>query len=406
MHYGGLLLALGFLFILSYLLGHVLARVRIPNMISALLIGMLAYNTPLGRYIQNSPVYGSFTFVSYLGILFLLFYIGLQIDLKKAKEYQSDIIWLTVLNTSIPFLLGLIVMLSLGYNWTLALVIGVTCMPTAEAVVTPILDEFRILHTKIGQYIIAAGTIDDVIEVFLIAAVSMAIGGKMAGLAGMDQLTTLLVGLIVFTLLFWISHQWLLPRLIRMLSPQPLNLMMLTALVLFCFGGVAQLSGLGLVVGAICAGILMRPAFQQLNQTGIELTDSIRSISYGFLGPIFFFWIGLNADLAGVINEPKLTILLFLAASIGKLAGVLLMVPMKKLNLKEAFTVGIGLDARLTTEIIVAQLLLRAGVIDLHLFTSLVAAASLSTLAIPLFFTFILDRWGKNFLEETAPAAK
>lgn len=91
-----------------------------------------------------------------------------------------------------------------------------------------------------------------------------------------------------------------------------------------------------------------------------------------------------------------LAILLYLAGTAGKLIGVFLMVPMGRLNVREAWTIGVGLDARLTTEIIVAQLLLGAKLIDVHLFTALVAAASFTAVTVPLVFSLLLRRWGTD----------
>jgi len=82
-----------------------------------------------------------FSFLADLGVLLLLFFIGLQIDMKEMRRQSDSIIWLTVLNTTLPFLLGTAVMLGLGYGWVLAFVVGLTRMPTAEAVIVPILDE-------------------------------------------------------------------------------------------------------------------------------------------------------------------------------------------------------------------------------------------------------------------------
>ncbi|MBW1815825.1 MAG: hypothetical protein JRJ60_01555 [Deltaproteobacteria bacterium] len=56
------------------------------------------------------------------------------------RDQSGDIIWHTVLNTTVPFLMGVGVMLALGYGWLLAFVIGLTRMPTAEAVIVPILN--------------------------------------------------------------------------------------------------------------------------------------------------------------------------------------------------------------------------------------------------------------------------
>ena len=64
--------------------------------------------------------------------------------------------------------------------------------------------------------------------------------------------------------------------------------------------------------------------------------------------------------------------------------------------MREAWIVGIGLDARLTTEIIVAQLLFNAGLIDVRLFTALVAAASFTAIIVPLGFALLIRRWGEQ----------
>lgn len=106
---------------------------------------------------------------------------------------------------------------------------------------------------------------------------------------------------------------------------------------------------------------------------------------------------GLNTDLEGLFREPALAILLlYLAGTIGKLAGVFLMVPMRKITVREAWTIGIGLDARLTTEIIVARLLFDAKLIDGHLFTALVSAASFTAVTVPLLFAIVVSRWGEE----------
>lgn len=89
--------------------------------------------------------------------MFLLFFIGLQIDPGEMRGLGGDIIWLTILNTVFPFLLGVIVMLTLGYSWILAFIIGLTRMPTAEAVIVPILDEFKLIRTRVGSFIIDVG---------------------------------------------------------------------------------------------------------------------------------------------------------------------------------------------------------------------------------------------------------
>jgi Ca2+-transporting ATPase len=327
-------------------------------------------------------------------VLFLLFFIGLQVDLDQMRRSSRDIVLCTVLNTTVPFALGMAVMLALGYGWVLAVVIGLTRMPTAEAVIVPILDEFRLIRTRVGRFIVGTGVAGDVIEVFLVAVVSVWIGGRGASAAGAGAVRAeIVVSVVVLLGMTWLGYRWL-PWLGKWLPRRPRNLMLLSMVMLFGFGGYCEYNELGMVVGAITAGVVLRPAFDGMGAVGEETTRAVRTVTYGFFGLVFFFWVGLSIDLGAILRGPMLAILLFLAAFVGKLVGVLLMVPMKKLTSLEAWTIGIGLNARLTTEIIVARLLLTAGLIDETLFTALVAASSVSTVTVPLLFAFIVRRWG------------
>jgi Ca2+-transporting ATPase len=282
----------------------------------------------------------------------------------------------------------------LGYDWMTAFVIGLACMPTAEAVIVPVLDEFNLIRTKVGTYIVGAGVLDDVIEVFLVALVSVWIGAhNEAVISEGSEIVRIFANAVLFITAAWIVHRIILAPLSRWLKTKVSNLIILMIIVLFVFGGFAQYTELGLVVGAIVAGILMRPVFSASNEAGEHAIKAVRAVSYGFFGIIFFLWIGLSVDLEGMLRAPELALLIFAAAFAGKLSGILLMVPIKKLNAKEAWTIGIGLNARLTTEIIVAKLLLDAELIDTQLFTALVAVSSISTLIVPLAFSVLAVRW-------------
>ncbi len=396
---GELLLSLSLIFALTYLLGSLLGRLRIPTILAALFVGMALSYTPFAGFIHATATFEeTFTFLADLGVLFLLFYIGLQIELGEMRRSSVDIVWLTVLNTAIPFVLGVAVMLAYGYGWIIALVIGMTRMPTAEAVIVPILDEFKMIRTRVGTFIIGAGVLDDIIEVLLIGIVSVWIGTKSGeshgGIAG------LVAGILAFALISWIFYRWL-PRVMRYFQPENLStLMIFSLIIIFGFGGLGEYVELGMVVGAIIAGVIMRPLYDRDEKKGELLSKTTQTLSYGFFGVLFFFWVGFNADMAGFLAEPLLAIVLYLAGTIGKLLGVLLMVPMKKMRLKEAVVVGVGLDARLTTEIIVAQLLFSAGIIDLKLFTALVAASSFTAITVPLLFTLLLRFWGPEVCHE------
>jgi Ca2+-transporting ATPase len=346
---------------------------------------------------KNDPEFG-----------FLLFLIGLQIDLKEMRALGGEIVWCTVLNTSIPFLLGAAVMLAMGYDWVLALVVGMTRMPTAEAVIVPILDEFQLIRTKVGELIVGVGTLDDIIEVIMVSIVSVWIArdATSSGTIVESEILSILLSLLVFCIAAWFSYKVLIPWLSRWLPRRTRHLMILSVLVLFAMGGYTEYSHLGTIIGAIIAGVVIRPIVNEMGNVGDQLTHAIQSISYGFLGLIFFFWVGLSVDLGGLFQTPTLAIMLYLASSVGKLLGVYAMVPMKKLNMQEASIIGIALGAQLTTEIIVAKMLLKAKLIDIELFTAMVTASSFSVMTVPLLLSVLLRHWGKTLLTKPETQAK
>ncbi len=396
---GQVLFFLSIIFALTLVTGALLSRARIPVILSALFIGIGMHYFPGATLLKTATFHTIFEFLSDLGVLFLLFYIGMQIEVEKMRRLSGDIVTLTVLNTIVPFVFGMLAMLWFGYGWLIAFVIGMTRMPTAEAVIVPILDEFRMIKTKIGTFIIGAGVLDDVIEVFLVAFVSVWIGLREGGVTGGDEITILVFGVLSFLLFSWIMYRYFLRVFIPILPKNSVSLLILSLAILFIFGAFSEKSEIGMVVGAIFAGIVVKPILDRIRPAGENVRKIITYVSYGFFGILFFFWIGFNIDLAGFLKEPLLAIVLYLAGTLGKLFGALLMVPLKKMTFKEAFITGIGLDARLTTEIIVAQLLFSAHIIDTHLFTALVAASSFTALTVPLLFTLLVRYFGKTMHE-------
>lgn len=404
---GQFLLLMSLLFGATYLLYGLLERMKIPGILGALFVAMAAHYTPVGDLLNQGIFYDVFTALAELGVLFLLFFIGLQIDMKEMRSQSGDIVAATVLNTIVPFVLGVWVMRYLGYAWMVAFVIGLTRMPTAEAVIVPILDEFGMVRSKVGRYIVGAGVLDDVIEVFLIAVVSLWIG-EGSGVLHQDyeDIVHLVLSILFFVIAAWAVRKWLLFPLSRWVKVRVSNLIILMMIMLFFFGGFAEYTSLGLIVGAIVAGVMMRPVFDNAGEAGANATKAVRAVSYGFFGIMFFLWIGMSIDLGAVVEAPELTVLLFLAAFVGKIAGIFLMVPSGHLNIKEAWTIGIGLNARLTTEIIVAKLLFDANLIDSRLFSALVAASSVSTIIVPLLFSLIVSRWRGDLSLSKAKAGR
>ena len=392
-------LDISFLLGMTYLTSIIFSRIHLPSLFSALFVAISVHYTPIGKELLSNSFYPTLTILADLGALFLLFFVGLQIDFNKMKRSGQDIALLTFLNTIMPFLLAMCVMLLLGYRLELAAIVGLTQMPTAEAIIVPILDEFNIIKTRVGKFIIGAGILDDVIEVFLVAFVSIWIATKASSVHTLieSSIIKIVFAIVILIVTAIVSRQFLVPILNKLLPSRTRHLLLLSIIVLLGFGGFSTHADLGFVLGAIIAGCVMHPTIKKMGETGKQTTFIIKQISYGFFGLLFFFWVGLNIDMKSLINAPMLALVIYLAGTIGKFIGTFAMVPFGKFNLMEATIIGTGLNARFTTEIIVAKLLFDSKLISSHLFTSLVAASSLSTLTVPIVLTLLLTSTPTTF---------
>jgi Ca2+-transporting ATPase len=368
-------------------------------MVGALIVGAVAAQTWLAPSLAAPASEQLLDMLSQLGIEFLLFFVGLQIDLQEVDKRAREVLLLTLSTTLTPFVLGTALMLALGYDGLRACVVGLTLVPTAEVVVVPILDEFGLLRTRVGQLIVGAGTLDDLLEVALIAVASLWLGTQTSEVATAQLLTRSAAGMFALATLYWFAQRWCWPRVARWLPAEPHMLVMFSMFVLIGFVALSAASGLGTLIGSLLAGLLMRKLYVQLGIAGEQATQAFRNMGYGFFGAIFFLRVGMSIDIFAVLLAPWLALAIFAAGAAGKLGGVWLLRWARRVTPFECWVLGIGLDARLTTETIVAQLLYRAKLIPLELFSAIVAAAALSTIAVPVALSVVLRSRGETLLE-------
>src|SRR6185503_12094176 len=140
--------------------------------------------------------------------------------------------------------------------------------------------------------------------------------------------------------------------------------------------------GVHAVLGAFVAGILVgeSPILTR------HIDEQLRGLILAFFMPVFFGTAGLSADLVAVFKDPELLLLTFgliAIATIGKFGGAFLGGELGGLTRSEALALATGMNARGSTEVIVATVGLSMGALTQNLFTMIVAMAVITTLAMP-----------------------
>jgi K+:H+ antiporter len=151
-----------------------------------------------------------------------------------------------------------------------------------------------------------------------------------------------------------------------------------------------HLIGIHTVLGAFVAGILVgeSPILTR------HIDEQLRGLVVALFMPIFFSLAGLHADLTHLEDSTLffLTIGLILIASLGKFAGAFFGGALGGLNARESLALGCGMNARGSTEVIVASIGLSMGALSQDLFTMIVAMAVVTTIAMPPSLRWALSR--------------
>lgn len=379
-----LFLFLGACFVLIFLLGPLVEKARVPWIFAALLVGtLLAIYNPYPE-IRDDP---SFSLLSNLGMYFLLFIIGLEIDLDEIRKLGKLIVKTTFMTIFLATLFGsLFVHYVFGTSWMLSILVAMSFGTVGEAILVPILDEFKVIHTKLGQAILGVATLDDIIELISLIWLSVALG--VHGNIHRELSTELLafIGLIGLAAILWMIKRFI--PIIKI--PNFSGFVILFMLILlFVFVGIGELSGME-ALAAILAGMVIQ-YFVSPEQFSLLETHT-KLLTYGFFAPIFFLKVGMDINVGYLLNSFWLVILLILISNAAKMMGSWLSAR-KELGVRKSLLMGIALSVRFSTSIVIITVLYQNKLIGDHLFSILIASSILFKFIIPPLFANLLVRW-------------
>jgi len=381
--------------IVMYVLSEALRRFSVPRVVSQIASGMILGLPFISAYLFNIESAALIKFLSDVGVILLLFFVGLKISFKQFKKNIASSAWISFFNTSIPLIFGYLVsrfLFSLD-NGT-SLIVGICMSVSATAIALDLLEEFNKLRTKIGTIVASAGTFDDVVEVFLIT-------GVLAFLETTIKRTTfsqLIFGVILFAVIVMLFRLWIIPFIIKRIEGQPEHAQLFTGalIITLVMAILADYLGVGALIGAILSGVVVRqilfkePGHYLWERT--EITRSIHTIAFGFLVPFFFFFIGFQTNVLAIWENIGFNVIITILAIAGTVFGSALGYHMVYPKWREGWIVGWAMNAKGDTGLVIAQLALAAGVISQSIFSSLIFMAVVSTLISPFVLKPLLQK--------------
>ena len=327
--------------------------------------------------------------VSQLGILLLLLMTGMETDLSVFRHARRAALSISLSGIVIPFACGAILGALLpesmlpapGRRLITALFLGVALSISSVKIVALVVRDLGFLRRTVGQVIIASSILDDTIGWVIM---SMIFGLALHGAIDAWGVARSVLGTGLFLVLSFTIGRGLIFRVVRWSIDNLTSEMATVTTILVIAGLLALLTnalGVHFVLGAFVAGIL-------IGQSPIltkRLDAELRGLIVALFMPVFFGLAGRTADLAA-LAQPRflwLTVGLIALASFGKFLGAFLGGRAGGLSYKESFAVGCGMNARGSTEVIVATIGLQVGALSLPLYTAIVAMAVVTTMAMP-----------------------
>ncbi|RMD58915.1 cation:proton antiporter, partial [Candidatus Parcubacteria bacterium] len=324
-----------------------------------------------------------------LGMYFLLFIIGLEINPFEWKRMGGFIFRVSFWSICLSALLGgAVIYWILDYNWFVALLIGLSFSTVGEAILVPILDEFKLINTHLGQVIIGSGTLDDIIEVISLVAVTVFLGRRLHG--------NLNISLTVFSLFAMFALTYGLSLLRREAKRFKFSsvdtLFFFIVAIFFLFLGIGYYAE-ATALGAILAGVGVKTFVPAERFQVIE--SEVRAVCYGLFAPIFFLWVGLDMDMRYLAAAPLIVLLIVAVSSGAKFLGAFLGGG-KQLGTRQVLLVGTALSVRFSTSIVVVKILFENHLIGSDLYSAIIASSIVLTMVVPIIFAQLLQRHYKE----------
>ena len=375
-----LLLVLAAVLLTTRSLSALAEKIGQPAILGELVGGILLGASALGIFDPNET---GIHMLAQLGLLILLFEIGLATDLRALTKVGGTAAVIAVGGVVLPFAIGYAALTAFGITGISAIVGAATLTATSIAISTRVLAELGFLHTQEGRVVLGAAVLDAIIGLVILSVIASFAAGTAITAAGVVRATAIAFGFVVITLLV---GGYVVPPLFRAAKAlrSPTTIAVLGLVFAFALAALAGLLGSSVIVGAFVAGVLLN---------GIQQREDILGFAApigSLLTPIFFASVGASIDLRALV-EPRtllITMILLVAGVIGKLLAAYVPIWFKG----NKALVGTAMLPRGEVELIVAQTGLTIGALDPSLFGAITVMVLLTTLLSPTLIQAVARR--------------
>jgi len=368
----GLLISMLVVFGAAKLMAEVAEKLGQPAVAGELIAGVLIGPSVFGWVSPNEFL----AVFSELGVLFLLFQVGLELKDFKLTRVGWDAVSIAILGVIAPFFLGRYIMVSLGHPQIEAAFVGAAMVATSVGITAKVLADMGLLDQRASKLILAAAIIDDVLGLIVLAVVSSLAAGSV-NYWELGVTAVLATGFTVIVAQYGTkAFERIVPKFDNATRTRR-SQFVLSILLLFALSIVASKVGVAAIIGAFLAGMALASSVSEETK---QETEGVTQL----LVPFFLVGIGMQMDLSVFSNSQTMWMcgLILLAAILSKLVGCGL--GAWRLGFRDAVKVGVGMVPRGEVGMVVAQIGLGIGVIPKDVYAVVVFMSVATTMVAPL----------------------
>jgi len=365
-----------FFIILSiiFIVPNLLKKFNIPAITSIMIAGII-----IGPYGLNIlQVDSTLKVLADFGAIMLMFLAGLEVDNETLKEEFKNSLILSLFSLLIPGIGGYLIGQFLGLGFIGSLLYAVIFASHSVAIVYGVLEELKMVKTRLGTIILSATITVDLFTLLLLSVViKLGVGGENVGMFLLE--TFLYIGVLLLAIPS-LSKNIL--GIFEKLHAQRIHYILFIIFIAIIVG---EIIGIHPIVGAFICGVAVSEALTK-EEHDILLNENLNAIGYGLLIPIFFLVLGMETNIRVIFDLSNLELLLITLISAVALKFISGIIALRILGFDRIKNIVGGLLTvpKISASLVAASIGRELGLIGNEIFVTIVALSVITATITPI----------------------
>ncbi|OPY27746.1 MAG: glutathione-regulated potassium-efflux system protein KefC [Methanomassiliicoccales archaeon PtaU1.Bin030] len=359
---------------LSGVLSIIFVKLKMPPILGYLGAGIVLGPSMLPElWVEGNTV----ALLSNIGIVLLMFYIGLETDVRKLKASGSKLLFVVCLQMPLVVAAGYLTGILLGLNTVQSIFLGAIISGTSTAVVVGVLHESRHIDKDMARTIVNITIFEDVGQVIILTMASPLLAGDSPALGSTFNM---ILGLILFISLAIVFGTVFVPRLLNFIGGRFSSEILLIVAVGLCFSlaAISAEMGLSIAIGAFIMGMMI-----SISKYSRRLMTEVEPLKDLFMA-VFFISIGLQISPLHIWENIVLAAIIAAVFIVSKITTVWLGCYLVNMTAKDSLLIATSLIAMGEFAFIIAKAAFDAGVVNEGFYSAVIGAALITMMVMPI----------------------